>query len=139
MFCPVCGNALETGLNFCNRCGHELAPVTASGAAENLANGATATAVFGFLVFGLLMWMFLKSEFPATAIVFIALFYLAGLFAICWSILRYTATVAGTRRLVKPANGLAQLGSPTASQLFEARERPASVTENTTRTLDTQP
>ena len=159
MFCPYCATETTQGLNYCNRCGGNLAPLTqvpqesrtivAPGSAW--AAGLTTTAV---IVIGLGMIFPITSELTIrgmapTATVAIALFVALGAVACAAMLLRFWSMLLGvggarTQQAHTPA-ALPQpkaqdtrgLDAPRHDSLNPA---PAySVTEQTTRTLEHAP
>ena len=153
MFCPYCATETTQGLNYCNRCGGNLAPLTqatqetrvvvAPGAAW--AAGLTTTAV---IVIGLGMIFPITSELAIRgmtpkAVVAIAFLVALGVVACAAMLLRFWSMLLG----VGPArhNATAALPQPKAQDTrgldaprFDSLN-PAplpSVTEQTTRTLE---
>jgi len=155
MFCPYCGTETTQGLNYCNRCGGNLAPLTqtaqesriivASGAAW--AAGLTTTAV---VIIGLGMIFPITSELTSkgmapTAVVAIALLVALGVVACAAMLLRFWSTLLGVGAARQQANAPTALPQPKAQDTrgleaprFDSlNPAPAqSVTEQTTRTLD---
>ncbi len=153
MFCPYCATETTQGLNYCNRCGGNLAPLTqapqetrvvvAPGAAW--AAGLTTAAV---IVIGLGMIFPIVSELTlrgmnSTAVAAIALFDALAVFGCVAMLLRFWSLLLGAAR--HAAGGPAALPRPKAHDTrgLDAQRRdslnpaPAfSVTEQTTRTLD---
>ena len=159
MFCPYCAAETTQGLNYCNRCGGNLAPLTqpaqesrvivAPGAAW--AAGLTTTAV---IVIGLGMIFPITSELTIrgmapTAVVFIALSVALAVVGCAAMLLRFWSMllgVGGARHRQSPS--AAALPQPKAQDTrgldaprFDSLN-PApvpSVTEQTTRTLEHAP
>lgn len=141
MYCAECGNGIRPELNYCNRCGSQVeksSPENRS-VAHNLSSALGAVAVFGILGFIAMLWVLLRNDIVWAGAVWICLFYLMTVFGICAMMIKQIAALTGTQS--SPQRGIhkwhqeKELISPTTAQLFEARE-PASVIENTTRTLD---
>jgi hypothetical protein len=161
MFCPYCATETTQGLNYCNRCGGNLAPLTqgpvqetrvivASGAAW--AAGLTTTVV---IVIGLGLIFPMASELTAhgmapTAVVAIALFVALAVVGCAAMLLRFWSTLLGLgaarQQAAPPAP--AALPPPRAQDTrgFDAPRQDAlnpapahSVTEQTTRTLEHTP
>ena len=155
MFCPYCGTETTQGLNYCNRCGGNLAPLTqpvqesriivAPGAAW--AAGITTTAV---VVIGLGMILPITGELTSRgmapgAVIAIALFVALAVVGCAAMLLRFWSTLLGA--------GSARHSAPAAAALPQHKAQdtrgldaprfdtlnPApipSITEQTTRTLE---
>lgn len=142
MYCPNCGKEIQEGLNYCNRCGKRLAG-SSDTIAQNLSNSAGAVGVFGFVAYIFVMLVMVKYGVDMRALVMVTFFYMAGLFAICFLLIRQ----AGTFVKRKPAEGheeaaqrSAYLKPVTTARLEEPREiEIGSVTDHTTRTLEEVP
>ncbi len=112
--------------------------------AKNLSTslGYIGFAGFGALV-GLVAILLRRESLDPGAIVAIIVFYLAALSLISFLILRQISNLAGrSKEADKTIPDYEQpqaINSANVNQLNEARERPASVVENTTRTLDKVP
>ena len=154
MFCPYCATETTQGLNYCNRCGGNLAPlmqapvqesriIVAPGAAW--AAGLTTTAV---VIIGLGMIFPITSELTSkgmapTAVVAIALLVALGVVACAAMLLRFWSMLLGVGAARQP-QAPAALPQPKAQDTrgldaprFDSLN-PApvpSVTEQTTRTL----
>lgn len=158
MFCPYCGTETTQGLNYCNRCGGNLAPLTqapaqgsrtiivAPGAAW--AAGITTTAV---IVIGLGMILPITGELtlrglPPTGVIAIALFVALAVVGCAAMLLRFWSSLLGAAR--QDASAVAALpehksqdtrglDAPRFDSLNPASVH--SVTEQTTRTLEHAP
>ena len=155
MFCPYCATETTQGLNYCNRCGGNLAPLTqvpqasrtivAPGAAW--AAGLTTTAV---VIIGLGMIFPITSELTSkgmapTAVVAIALLVALGVVACAAMLLRFWSMLLGVGGTRHGSQAPAALPQPRAQDTrgldaprFDSLN-PApvpSVTEQTTRTLE---
>lgn len=96
---------------------------------------------FGFLSFIFVVYLILRSGSDPKVLIPVSFFYLAALFGICFAILHQVAELTGKphsrpRENVRETTGPAYLKPATTAQLGESTIQPASVTENTTRTLD---
>lgn len=111
--------------------------------AQNLSTslGYIGVAGFGLLV-GLVV-VLTRSDFDQPAIIVVIALYLATLLAVCLSILRMIPKVSekegSSSNFTSQVSQPDQLSSPTTNQLEEPKQAPASVIENTTRTLDKVP
>lgn len=155
MFCPYCGTESTQGLNYCNRCGGNLAPLARDGARETRpavsagaawAAGLTTSAV---VVIGLGMLLAVAGDLtirgmPPTAIVTIAFFVALAVFGCTWMLLRFWSALLGVAApaAARPTPALADPKATDTRELGDARFdalNPASVpsvTEQTTRTLE---
>ena len=146
MYCERCGKQIEEALNFCNACGAQLRKEKSE--QQSVLNTmitaliVVCTAGLGVLV-GLMAILLDKLPNPEPAFVF-AVFYLATLFGISFMIMRQISKLIDAKLKVRDADTsnirpreepLVQLPPRTTAQLEEYRQ-PASVVENTTRTLD---
>ncbi|MFL6256697.1 MAG: hypothetical protein ACJ74T_16960 [Pyrinomonadaceae bacterium] len=155
MFCPYCATETTQGLNYCKRCGGNLAPLTQTAAQESRiivapgaawAAGLTTAAV---ICIGLGMVFPIASELtvhgmPATAVVAIALFVALAVVGCAAMLLRFWSLLlgVGAARHNAPALALPQHKAQDTrgldAQHFDSLN-PASipsVTEQTTRTLE---
>ncbi|MDT5271772.1 MAG: hypothetical protein QOH49_3958 [Acidobacteriota bacterium] len=153
MFCPYCGTETTQGLNYCNRCGGNLAPLTQAPAQESRiivapgaawAAGLTTTAV---IVIGLGIIFPITSELamrgvPPIAFVAIALFVALAVVGCAAMLLRFWSLLLGVGAARNNAPTLPQhkaqdtrgLDAPHFDSLNPAPV--PSVTEQTTRTLE---
>ena len=154
MFCPYCATETTQGLNYCNRCGGNLAPLAQAGAQESRpavvspgaawAAGLTTTAV---VVIGLGMIFPIVTELTArgmhpTAVVFISLFVATAVFGCAALLLRFWSLlfgVGGARHAAPalPGPKAQDTRGLDASRFDSLNPAPVpSVTEQTTRTLE---
>ena len=156
MFCPYCGTETTQGLNYCNRCGGNLAPLTqgpvqetriivAPGAAWAAGLTTAAMVVFGlFLIFPVTSELTIRGA-PSGTVLAVALFIALAVFGCAAMLLRFWTSLMGV--------GHARRGPAAPATLNQARSHdtrgldaprqdslnpaPAySITEQTTRTLD---
>lgn len=146
MYCSGCGSQLQTGLNYCSRCGRRVAEDQqgGSGFAPTPPVIAAITAGVGFFCFMLVLRVLTRSDVPPNQFIPISFVYFSALFGICFMILRHGSAaikneaartehpeqVAAEPVYIRPAN---------TAQLPEPSDLPASVTEHTTRTLEKTP
>lgn len=150
MYCERCGKEIDEALNYCNGCGTPLKRETGSYRTV-VTMMISALAVVGIAGLGILIGLFAvlldRVSRPEPVFAF-AVFYLAAWFGVCFMMMRQIsklvdANIAGkisfdpekSRHAGAP---LVQLPPRTTAQLEQFRE-PASVIENTTRTLDGVP
>lgn len=145
MYCSGCGSQIQAGLNYCNRCGRRAAED--KGGLNVSSINPTVIAAFmvgiGFIAFIFVMLTLVKNGVNGSDLVGITAFYFAGLFGISFVLLRQMRFYANeTKTNIKSetvANDHIYLSPVNTAQLPESKERPASVTEHTTRTLDAVP
>jgi len=145
-FCSNCGNEVTQGLNYCNRCGGKIqgsGEPESTTIAKNLSSSLGYIGIAGFGVLIPIIAILTKSNFDQAAIILVIGLYLTTLFGICMSILRMIPKVSGntesSQNSAPEYSKPSQLESPTTNQLEEPKQAPASVVENTTRTLDKVP
>ncbi len=144
MYCAGCGTEIQSGLNYCSRCGRRVAEEvrSATNAWTNPLVIAGQTAGVGFFGFIVILLILTKSGIMPKLFVPITFFYFAALFGICFMILRYGSASSGTQSSgaeVEPSSEAFYLRPVTTAQLRERLDSPASVTDHTTRTLDKVP
>ena len=145
MYCEGCGTQIQSGLNYCSRCGRRVAE-DSKRSKQYRTNPLVVvgqTAGVGFLSFIFVLLVLAKSGVLPNQFVPITFFYFAALFGICFMILRYGSSLKKTetseQSLANP-NEPAYLRPVTTAQLEEAREfGVGSVTDATTRTLSEVP
>lgn len=142
MFCSGCGTQIQSGLNYCSRCGRRAAED--SQPVKNRNNPlviAGNTAGVGFVGFIFVLLVLTKSGAPPNIFIPITFFYFAALLGICFMIMRH-GTAATTAAVSQPGDNRQEqvyLNPVTTAQLEEAGEfGVGSVTDATTRTLDIQ-
>lgn len=145
MFCPTCGSATTPGISFCNRCGAELKKKrTDSQVHESLIWAIVAVSVGGLaLIIGLMAVMKNELHFDNQLILLMSLLSFLPLLAAETVFIRML--FKNSRYATRPeedVNSTATLRGSTTRELGEAREAflhepAASVTEQTTRTLET--
>lgn len=145
MFCSTCGNQINENLNFCNNCGARID----SGSVEIQGNsyGLISTAIFGLLgIIELFGFIFLaiklleKNLDPGFVFVLLAL-YVAAVLGISFLVFKQTSNQnfkARKKEKTNENNAPKKLQAVSTAQLNPTSfQNPvASVTENTTRTLD---
>jgi hypothetical protein len=155
MFCPYCGTETTQGLNYCNRCGGNLAPLTQPAAQESrtiVAPGAAwaaglttaAVAVIGLgLIFPITSELASRGVSPK-AFVGIALFVALAAVGCVALLLRFWSQlfgVGGARHnaaaAALPAHKSQDTRGLDAPRFDSLNPAPVpSITEQTTRTLD---
>ena len=144
MFCAGCGSQIQSGLNYCNRCGRRVADDSNAGRSSSL-SVVGQTAGVGFVSFIFILLVLTKyGALPPNLLVPITFFYFAALFGICFMILRHgtpaSAKSEGQRSENIASGEPAYLRPVTTAQLEEERDFGiGSVTDATTRTLDKVP
>jgi hypothetical protein len=156
MFCPYCGTESTQGLNYCNRCGGNLAPLMQTGAGEQRpavvspgaawAAGLTTMAV---IVIGLGIIFPIVTELTShgmapTAVVSIALFVALAVVGCAAMLLRFWSLlfgVGGARHNTAAPSLHGRKAQDTrgldAARFDSLNAAPVpSITEQTTRTLE---
>ena len=138
MFCSGCGSQIQPGLSYCSRCGkrvHESSKPPSSPIARSL-TVAGQTAGVGFAGFIFVLLVLVLNGVVNSNVVGVTFFYFLGLFLICYMFMRQGRLAAKYEPRELPATEQIYIKPVTTAQLPEPTERPASVTEHTTRTLD---
>lgn len=145
MFCERCGKLIDDARNFCNGCGAPLkrAADNSKSVISSLTSALISIVVVGLGVLVALTAILMDKLDSFESILKFILIYLGALVTISLMIMRQLSKVIDAKVLVRPqfsenAVPPVQLASPVTSQLEEFRT-PASVIENTTRTLDKVP
>ena len=142
MFCAGCGTQIQSGLNYCSRCGRRVADDSRSpNPWLNPLFIAGAVAGIGFISFIIIVRILTRAGTPPNTFAPLAFVYFAALFGICFMLIRHAAAVAkNVLPEAEQKNQPAYLNPATTGQLEEAREfGMGSVTDVTTRTLDKIP
>lgn len=140
MYCSACGTQLQPGLAFCSRCGKRVTDQTVElsrhrtpiAAASNIAG-------VGFVAFIFVLLVLVLNGVVNSNIVGVTFFYFLALFLICYMLMRQGRLAAKYEPQQAPTSEQLYVKPATTAQLPEPTERPASVTEHTTRTLDHVP
>jgi ABC-type transport system involved in multi-copper enzyme maturation permease subunit len=141
MYCATCGSLLNQELNYCNRCGARVDKLAVSeNKSEALEYLSMATGFVGLGGLGLtvgLIAILLNFSVQSEVVVMLALAFLATIFGISFLMIRQISQMTNA---IQPSQKNvfknSQLNSPNTAQLEEPRIPVASVTENTTRTLE---
>ena len=138
MFCSGCGSQIQPGLSYCSRCGKRVQennkPPSSPIARSLTVAGQTAGVGFAGFIFVLLVLVL--NGVVNSNVVGVTFFYFLGLFLICYMFMRQGRLAAKYEPRELPATEQPYIKPVTTAQLPEPTERPASVTEHTTRTLD---
>jgi uncharacterized membrane protein YvbJ len=138
MYCEGCGTQIQSGLNYCSRCGRRVAD-DAKEAAMNAPTIAASAAGVGFVSYIFVILVLSKAGVLPDIILKISFVYFGALFGICFLILKQgfgeKKTAAKNFQPLEKTEP-AYLRPATTSQLPDAHTDPASVTEHTTRELD---
>lgn len=149
MFCPNCGKDVNKKLKYCSGCGERLSKIDEidkDGTPGKMLDNVLTT-IFLIVMFGLgilvgLVAVLMNSGVEPKFVLFISIAYLAAIFGICYQLLSQVPKLIDARlrqgEAVETVLTAVQLPPRTTHQLEEFRE-PASVVENTTRTLDKIP
>jgi len=163
MFCQTCGNAIIEGLSFCNRCGARtsgaIEKVESPQIIQVPTTKPTGVIVTLSIVTGLIVLTGLGLLFPfvlaligagveVPAVAAMVMMFLATIFGISFFLIRQISRAMDvylhggniqqqTPQLQPPSPQPAQLFNRKTGQIESQREQFLSVTEGTTRTLDT--
>src|SRR5215203_5084276 len=89
MFCSGCGTQIQSGLNYCNRCGRRIADdATPARALSNPTVIAGQTAGVGFIAFIFVLLVMSKNALAPDVYIPVTFFYFAALFGLCFMFLR---------------------------------------------------
>lgn len=144
MYCSSCGSEIKKGLNYCNSCGARIVDIEkekSGGRFENVSTSIGFIGLGGLIGFIFLTRILIENRVDAPVMVIILLAFLATLFGISFLLIKQLSGNSTTTnqnvefqndapKTIKPAN---------TNQLEEPKQAPASVVENTTRTLDKVP
>ncbi len=147
MYCANCGSLIDEKLNYCNRCGNrvagnELAKPTNPNVSvlENLSSSVGYVGFFGLGGFIGLIAILIGNNVLSELVAVISILYLLTTFGICFlltrQISRLTGNLISLKENSKHQAAPEQLNAPVTGQIESNRQPFASVTENTTRTLD---
>lgn len=149
MYCPNCGKDVRKKLKYCNGCGERLSKVdefdkdgTPGKMLDNILTTVFLVVMFGLGILVGLVAVLLQNNIEPKFVMFISVAYLGAVFGICYLLLSQVPKLIDAklhsreRELAPPAEApRVQLPPLSTNPLDEFRE-PASVVENTTRTLD---
>lgn len=146
MYCERCGKRIEEALNFCNACGAQLKKEDEpqKGILNTLITAVIVIGTGGLGVLVGLLAVLLDKVPRIEPVIAFAIFYLATVFGICFMLMRQISKLIDAKldkketRETPAIQPLVQLPAMNTAQLEEYRQ-PASVVENTTRTLDEVP
>jgi hypothetical protein len=149
MYCPNCGKTVDKKLKYCNGCGERLSKAleidndgTPGKMLDNILTTLFLVVMFGLGILIGLVAVLLGNNVEPKFVMFIAIAYLGAVFGICYTLLSQVPKLIDAK-LKSREDSHASVAQPqleilTTAQLEEYRE-PASVIENTTRTLDKVP
>jgi uncharacterized protein (DUF983 family) len=143
MYCSKCGNTISDKLNYCNNCGSQLTIQKTDGNNVVLIGLIVSLALISMIGLGGAIWLIeslANKSMWAMQIFFIIGIYLLTLFGITFTIGKQISKIIDSKlgKNTKNAETILQpqLAAPITGQLEEARIKPMSVTEHTTKTLD---
>jgi hypothetical protein len=146
MYCESCGKKIDESLNYCNGCGASLRVEVRSvkSLAAFLIAGLTVVTITGLIVLAMMIAFLVERVAPRIEALFVfGMVFLLVLFGIDYLIMRQVSRLIDHELKVREvpkrsSEPLVHLPPRSTNQLDEYRE-PASVTEQTTRTLDQVP
>ncbi len=143
MYCSQCGSAMAGNLNYCQSCGfrNERNPMAVRNSSSSaMGIGAAFIGIVGLCAFYPILRELLHSSLDQATIVILMGLYVAAVFGMFSVLVGHVWKHSGDIR-IKGAERADEHYSPPAfrgintAQLEGSREKPASVTERTTRTL----
>ncbi len=143
MYCPNCATEVNPEIHYCNSCGFRIRidGTGEAGIAKALTQAIGWIGVIGLVAYVFIIKLMLENAIVPGAIVAVSFLYLGTVFGICAYILSYIKSLHKTRHIEldteQPRNF--ELKTRITKQLEHSRTPPASVVENTTRTLDKLP
>ena len=144
MFCSNCATQIKPELNYCNSCGMRiekgLEEINGS-LVKNLSTAVGFIGVFGLSGFIFLIKVLLENQVVEGLIFALAFLYLGTIFGISSLLIRLIANDVKNKSEVKFQSDFPnkQIKSVATNQLEEPRQPFASVTVDTTRTLEEVP
>jgi len=142
MFCAGCGTQIQSGLNYCSRCGRRVAEDSKPDKPwTNPTVIAGQTAGVGFVAYIFVLLVLSKGGIAPDVFIPVTFFYFAALFGLCFMFLRQAGSPSQHRvsTVKEEVREPAYISPVTTAQLREGFDTPASVTDHTTRTLDELP
>ena len=137
MYCSGCASEIQTGLNYCSRCGRRVAEESKWGSYRtNPLTIVGNTVGVGFVAFIFVLLVLVRNGITGDVLFGITLVYFGALIAICLMLFWQARLLAKDKVAELRQTEPAYIKPATTAQLPESAQTPASVTENTTRTLD---
>ena len=137
MYCSGCASEIQTGLNYCSRCGRRVVEDSKWG--SHRTNPLTIvgnTVGVGFVAFIFVLLVLVRNGIAGDVLFGITLVYFGALVAICLMLFWQARLLAKDKVAELNYTEPAYIKPVTTAQLAEPTQGPASVIENTTRTLD---
>ena len=137
MYCSGCASEIQSGLNYCSRCGRRVVEESKWG--SHRTNPLTIvgnTVGVGFVAFIFVLLVLVRNGVPGDVLFGITLVYFGALVAICVMLFWQARLLAKDKAAEMRHSEPAYIKPATTAQLPEPAHGPASVTENTTRILD---
>src|SRR5580765_3640405 len=137
MYCPNCGNAVSEELKYCSRCGRRVVEESKWGSHRtNPLSIVGNTVGVGFVAYIFVLLVLVRSGVASDVLFGITLVYFGALVAICLMLFWQARLLAKDKQVTVVHPEQLYIKPATTAQLAEPAQVPASVTENTTRTLD---
>lgn len=143
MYCANCGNQIKPELNYCNRCGGKIEKTEAENnqtAFQSISTVIGAVGLGGMIVILIFAVKLIDKNVDISAVVAIIGMFLATILAIIYMSIRlmpqYLDKSKTNEKSFPDFVPLNQLNSADTARLEEPKQSPASVIENTTRTLE---
>lgn len=147
MYCPSCGNTVQSGLKYCSTCGARIAKpdvIDKHGTPGKMLDNILTT-IFLVVMFGLgilvgLVAVLLGNQVRVEPVVVIVMAYLAAVFGICYKLLTQVPKLIDAKLRAQTESYVpAPLEDHHPAKLIDYREPAMSVTDRTTKTLDKVP
>ncbi len=140
MYCANCGNQIKPELNYCNRCGGKIEKTENNQTAfQSISTAVTFVGLGGMILILIFALKLLKENVDISAVIAIIGMFLATILAIIYMTIRLMPQYLDKSKTSEksfsdfvPPNSLS---SANTAQLEEPKQTPASIAENTTRTL----
>ena len=137
MYCSGCASEIQSGLNYCSRCGRRVVEESKWG--SHRTNPLTIvgnTVGVGLVAFIFVLLVLVRNGITGDVLFGITLVYFAALVLICMMLFWQARLLAKDKTAEIRHSEPPYIKPATTAQLPEPAQTPASVTESTTRTLD---
>src|SRR5688572_29687243 len=137
MYCSGCASEIQTGLNYCSRCGRRVVEESKRGSVRtNPLVIVVNTVGVGVVAFIFVLLVLVRNGITGDVLFGITLVYFGALVVICMMLFWQARVLARDKIAELRHSEPAYIRPATTAQLMEPTQSPASVTDNTTRTLD---
>ncbi|HJS50459.1 MAG TPA: hypothetical protein VJ781_01045 [Pyrinomonadaceae bacterium] len=137
MYCSGCASEIQTGLNYCSRCGRRVVEESKRGSVRTNPLVIVGNTVgVGVVAFIFVLLVLVRNGITGDVLFGITLVYFGALVVICMMLFWQARVLARDKIAELRHSEPAYIRPATTAQLTEPTQSPASVTDNTTRTLD---